>query len=177
VIVEYTCINHNLDHAVGCAQYPWEEFAWEWPHRRYLMGLLYGTWPKDGCPPPDRTMATPPRPPGSNPSRLAVRRLNQSYTAAAGLSALALQIIDDAAASVAFSNSGCRTRPMQSGQSHLMIVARYPVVGIDRGIEVVHCILVVAMRLLPGSSPFRGCSHAVVDHGQIIVRSTPIRRG
>jgi hypothetical protein len=38
-------INHNLDQATRCAQYPWKELVWDQAHCRYLMGLYYGTWP------------------------------------------------------------------------------------------------------------------------------------
>ncbi len=42
---QYPGINHNLDQATRCAQYPWKELAWDQAHSRYLMGLYYGTWP------------------------------------------------------------------------------------------------------------------------------------
>ena len=42
---QYPGINHNLDQASRCAQYPWKELAWDQAHCRYLMGLYYGTWP------------------------------------------------------------------------------------------------------------------------------------
>jgi len=42
---QYPGINHNLDQATRCAQYPWTELAWDQAHCRYLMGLYYGTWP------------------------------------------------------------------------------------------------------------------------------------
>jgi len=42
---QYPGINHNLDQATRCAQYPWKELAWDQAHCRYLMGLYYGTWP------------------------------------------------------------------------------------------------------------------------------------
>jgi len=42
---QYPGINHNLDQATRCAQYPWKELAWDQVHCRYLMGLYYGTWP------------------------------------------------------------------------------------------------------------------------------------
>ena len=42
---QYPGINHNLDQANRCAQYPLTELAWDQAHCRYLMGLYYGTWP------------------------------------------------------------------------------------------------------------------------------------
>ena len=39
-------INHNLDQAIRCAQYPWKELAWDQARCRYLMGLYYATWPR-----------------------------------------------------------------------------------------------------------------------------------
>ena len=42
---QYPGINHNLDQAVQCAQYPWTQLAWDPAHCRYLMGLYYATWP------------------------------------------------------------------------------------------------------------------------------------
>jgi hypothetical protein len=42
---QYPGINHNLDQATRCAQYPWRELAWDQAHCRYLMGIYYGTWP------------------------------------------------------------------------------------------------------------------------------------
>jgi hypothetical protein len=42
---QYPGINHNLDQATRCAQYPWKELAWDQAHCRYLMGLYYSTWP------------------------------------------------------------------------------------------------------------------------------------
>jgi hypothetical protein len=42
---QYPGINHNLDQATRCAQYPWKELAWDQAHCGYLMGLYYGTWP------------------------------------------------------------------------------------------------------------------------------------
>jgi hypothetical protein len=42
---QYPGINHNLDQASRCAQYPWKELAWDQAHSRYLMGLYYATWP------------------------------------------------------------------------------------------------------------------------------------
>jgi hypothetical protein len=42
---QYPGINHNLDQAIRCAQYPWKELAWDQTYCRYLMGLYYGTWP------------------------------------------------------------------------------------------------------------------------------------
>jgi hypothetical protein len=42
---QYPGINHNLDQAARCAQYPWKELGWDQAHSRYLMGLYYGTWP------------------------------------------------------------------------------------------------------------------------------------
>ena len=42
---QYPGINHNLDQATRCAQYPWKELTWDQAHSRYLMGLYYGTWP------------------------------------------------------------------------------------------------------------------------------------
>jgi len=42
---QYSGINHNLDQASRCAQYPWTELAWDQAHCRYLMGLYYATWP------------------------------------------------------------------------------------------------------------------------------------
>ncbi|MDE3166232.1 MAG: hypothetical protein KGN36_10525 [Acidobacteriota bacterium] len=42
---QYPGIDHNLDQATRCAQYPWKELAWDQAHSRYLMGLYYGTWP------------------------------------------------------------------------------------------------------------------------------------
>jgi hypothetical protein len=42
---QYPGINHDLDQATRCAQYPWKELAWDQAHCRYLMGLYYGTWP------------------------------------------------------------------------------------------------------------------------------------
>jgi len=37
---QYPGINHNLDQATQCAQYPWRELAWDQAHSRYLMGFL-----------------------------------------------------------------------------------------------------------------------------------------
>jgi hypothetical protein len=42
---QYPGINHNLDEATRCAQYPWKELSWDQVHCRYLMGLFYATWP------------------------------------------------------------------------------------------------------------------------------------
>jgi hypothetical protein len=42
---QYPGINHNLDQAARCAQYPWKELSWDQAHCRYLMGLYYSTWP------------------------------------------------------------------------------------------------------------------------------------
>ena len=42
---QYPGINHNLDQAIRCAQYPWKELAWDQAHCRYLMGIYYCTWP------------------------------------------------------------------------------------------------------------------------------------
>jgi hypothetical protein len=42
---QYPGINHNLDQATRCAQYPWKELAWDQANCRYLIGLYYGTWP------------------------------------------------------------------------------------------------------------------------------------
>ena len=42
---QYPDINHNLDQATRCAQYPWEELSWDQAHGRYLMGIYYGTRP------------------------------------------------------------------------------------------------------------------------------------
>jgi hypothetical protein len=42
---QYPGINHDLDQATRCAQYPWTELAWDQAHCRYLMGLYYATWP------------------------------------------------------------------------------------------------------------------------------------
>ena len=42
---QYPGINHNLDQATQCAQYPWRQLAWDQAHCRYLMGLYYATWP------------------------------------------------------------------------------------------------------------------------------------
>jgi hypothetical protein len=42
---QYPGINHNLDQATRCAQYPWKELSWDQAHCRYLMGLYYSTWP------------------------------------------------------------------------------------------------------------------------------------
>jgi hypothetical protein len=42
---QYPGINHNLDQASRCAQYPWKELSWDQAHCRYLMGLYYSTWP------------------------------------------------------------------------------------------------------------------------------------
>ncbi|MGA2149456.1 MAG: hypothetical protein ABSH49_31360, partial [Bryobacteraceae bacterium] len=42
---QYPGINHNLDQANRCAQYPWKELSWDQAHCRYLMGLYYSTWP------------------------------------------------------------------------------------------------------------------------------------
>jgi len=39
---QYPGINHDLDQATRCAQYPWKELAWDQAHCRYLMGLYYG---------------------------------------------------------------------------------------------------------------------------------------
>ncbi len=56
---QYPGINHNLDQATRCAQYPWKELAWDQAHCRYLMGLYYGTG--RGCGVRKRQ---PPRTPG-----------------------------------------------------------------------------------------------------------------
>ena len=42
---QYPGIDHNIDKALRCAQYPWRELAWDQAHSRYLMGLYYATWP------------------------------------------------------------------------------------------------------------------------------------
>ena len=42
---QYPGINHDLDEATRCAQYPWTELAWDQAHSRYLLGLYYATWP------------------------------------------------------------------------------------------------------------------------------------
>jgi hypothetical protein len=42
---QYPGINHDLDQATRCAQYPWTQLAWDQAHCRYLMGLYYATWP------------------------------------------------------------------------------------------------------------------------------------
>jgi hypothetical protein len=42
---QYAGVNHNLDQATRCAQYPWTELARDQAHSRYLMGLYYATWP------------------------------------------------------------------------------------------------------------------------------------
>jgi len=42
---QYPGINHNLDQATRCAQFPWKELSWDEAHSRYLMGLYYATWP------------------------------------------------------------------------------------------------------------------------------------
>jgi len=42
---QYPGINHNLDQANRCAQYPWKELSWDQAHSRHLMGLYYATWP------------------------------------------------------------------------------------------------------------------------------------
>jgi hypothetical protein len=41
---QYPGINHDLDQATRCAQYPYQELAWDQAHCRYLMGLYYGAW-------------------------------------------------------------------------------------------------------------------------------------
>jgi len=43
----YPGINHTLDKATRCAEYPWKEVAWDNPHCRYLTGST--TAPDRAC--------------------------------------------------------------------------------------------------------------------------------
>jgi hypothetical protein len=42
---QYAGIDHNLDKATLCAEYPYQQLGWDKAHCRYLMGLYYSTWP------------------------------------------------------------------------------------------------------------------------------------
>jgi hypothetical protein len=41
----YNGVNHNIDAAVACAEYPYTQLAWDVAHCRYLMGWYYSCWP------------------------------------------------------------------------------------------------------------------------------------
>jgi hypothetical protein len=44
----YAGVNHNLDQAKRCAQYPFTELSWDAAHCRYLAGWYYSGWPWQG---------------------------------------------------------------------------------------------------------------------------------